>query len=104
MADGVVRGRPPRPCLVAEARASGLPLIVPDEGGAPDQLSAGAGTTYRAADVRSLLHAIEDVVSNLTTVRRRALEGLRQVTTMDDHFQRLTTLYGRLTSQVADVA
>jgi len=90
--------------IVAEARASGLPLVVPDEGGAPDQLSAGAGAIYRAANVHSLLHAIEAIVSDLPSVRRHAPDGSRQVATMDDHFHRLATLYKRLIRPLAKVA
>ena len=46
-------------CMVAaEARASGIPLIVPDRGAAVDQLVPGAGTMYRAASEISLERAI----------------------------------------------
>ena len=42
-------------CLVAaEARASGIPLIVPDRGAAIDQLIEGAGTSYAAGRELSL--------------------------------------------------
>src|SRR5205085_2769311 len=42
-------------CMVAaEARASGIPLIVPDRGAAIDQRVAGAGATYHSGNRRSL--------------------------------------------------
>ncbi len=42
-------------CMVAaEAKASGLPLIVPDEGGAADQFSNGQGGVYTARSPASL--------------------------------------------------
>ena len=47
-------------CLAgAEARASGVPVIVPDRGGAADHADNGAGLTYRAGNALSLAAAIE---------------------------------------------
>lgn len=46
-------------CLsAAEARASGVPVIVPDRGGAADHAADGAGVTYAAVDPVSLAEAI----------------------------------------------
>jgi len=46
-------------CMVAaEARASGIPLIVPDRGAAADQLVPGAGSMYRAGSQQALERAL----------------------------------------------
>jgi alpha-1,6-mannosyltransferase len=45
-------------CMAAaEARASGVPVIVPDRGGAADHARGGAGRTYRAGNAMSAAHA-----------------------------------------------
>ena len=51
-------------CMVAsEARASGLPLIVPDGGGAADQARLAGGWTYVSGDAASAADAISDFVA-----------------------------------------
>src|SRR5947208_17145436 len=46
-------------CMVAaEARASGVPMIVPDRGATVDQLVSGAGTAFRAGSQISLERAV----------------------------------------------
>jgi len=59
-ADAVIHGCEAETfCMVAaEARASGTPVIVPDQGGAADHAAGGAGTRYRAADPASAAQAI----------------------------------------------
>ncbi|RST30051.1 glycosyltransferase [Sphingomonas ginkgonis] len=84
-------------CMAAaEARASGLPLIVPDAGGAYDQLLPGAGRAYRAGDMRSLAWAIRRFADH-GFVRQHAVatEGAR-VRTMDEHFAELSRRYEAL--------
>ncbi|HEX7791267.1 MAG TPA: glycosyltransferase [Afipia sp.] len=80
-------------CLAAaEARASGVPVIVPDLGGAADHARDGAGLTYRAGNPLSAAWAIAtmfDTSWQLPTVRSSAL-------TMRDHFKDLFELYAGL--------
>ena len=84
-------------CLVAsEARASGLPIIVPDRGGAFDQLSPGAGLAYHAADERALAEAIVTFHDTPGAFSRSVLASTR-VRTMDGHFWDLMGHYERLT-------
>lgn len=46
-------------CMVAaEARASGTPVIVPDQGGAADHARGSAGETFQASDAASAAQAI----------------------------------------------
>ena len=84
-------------CMVAaEARASGLPLIVPDEGGASDQFEPGRGELYVARSAASLAHAIRRFVSaNPHEQRRLATSAACAVPSMDDHFDHLFRGYGR---------
>ncbi|WP_425231075.1 glycosyltransferase [Sphingomonas sp.] len=82
-------------CMVAaEARASGLPLIVPDRGGAADHAVSPADRRYRAGDGAALRDVMIAAASGIG-VRNRPVRSDR-VRTMDDHFAELLTIYGRL--------
>lgn len=77
-------------CMAAaEARASGLPVIVPDRGGAADHAKNGGGQTYAVADSRSACAAILQALS-------RPLESSAKVRTIEDHFIDLFTDYSAL--------
>ncbi len=81
-------------CLVAaEARASGLPLIIPDRGAAIDQLVEGAGTTYTAGRERSLEQAIARFVNRGPELQRAAAVRASCSRTMDAHFADLFACY-----------
>jgi alpha-1,6-mannosyltransferase len=82
-------------CMVAaEARASGLPIIVPDQGGAADQVQEGMGMLYQAGHTGSLAQTIIRFLdSDLAAHHARAVEGSRSVMTMDDHFGQLFHAY-----------
>ncbi|WP_395333183.1 glycosyltransferase [Novosphingobium sp. BL-8H] len=74
-------------CMTAaEARASGVPVIVPDAGGAADHARDGAGRVYSAADVHSAAGAIREVMRD----RPRPTAMAR---TMDEHFVDLFAAY-----------
>lgn len=83
----------------AEATASGLPMIVPDEGGAGDQLAHGCGLAYRAGDVTSLAAAIIAAAPRL--VEWQAIAGSRAaaVPTMAAHFEALFSRYRTVKAQ-----
>ncbi|WP_242122550.1 glycosyltransferase [Sphingobium sp. Sx8-8] len=85
-------------CMVAaEARASGLPVIVPDEGGASDQARSGGGLLYRAGQADSLAAAIIDFAEGGRDRQRDLATRLApSVTTMDDHFDQLFSAYERI--------
>ena len=93
-------------CMVAaEARASGLPLIVPDQGGALDHARAGAGFTYAAGQSASLAKAIGDFISQgPAALRARAGTLAPQAMTMDGHFEGLFSAYARLPIARRDAA
>lgn len=93
-------------CMVAaEAKASGLPIIVPDEGGASDQFVEGQGARYRARSASALAAAIADFLAgDPVGARLRATASAHRVPTMEAHFEALFGLYARQRAQMLDVA
>jgi alpha-1,6-mannosyltransferase len=84
-------------CMVAaEARASGIPLIVPDRGAAADQLIAGAGFAYRSANEGSLERAIHGFINRGPELQRAAAVRSSEVRSIDDHFADLFSRYAAL--------
>ena len=82
-------------CMVAsEARASGLPLIAPDGGGAADQARLAGGWTYVSGDAASAAEAISAFVeTGGAQARARAVADAPGVRTMEAHFDDLFALY-----------
>jgi alpha-1,6-mannosyltransferase len=90
-------------CLVAaEARASGIPLIVPDRGAAVDQLVEGAGTSYAAGRERSLEQAIARFMNRGPELQRAAAVRASRPRTMDEHFADLFSRYQSLGVEPAE--
>lgn len=94
-ADGLIHGCEAETyCMVAaEARACGLPIIAPDQGGAADQVKAGAGLAYLSGDPRSAARAIIRFADNRAGLRRKAQEKSGSVQNMEHHFRDLFALY-----------
>lgn len=82
--------------VMAEARASGLPIIVPDEGAAYDQLVPGEGLAYASGDAASVAVTIGDAIAQLPSLRAAAAGGAAAVPTMDAHFANLFAAYERI--------
>lgn len=87
-ADALVHGSDAETfCMAAaEARASGIPVIVPDRGAAADHAADGAGVTYRANDSGALSQAIRTVLASGTRPKVDARS-------MAQHFEDLFRLY-----------
>ena len=83
--------------VCAEARASGLPIVVPDEGGAGDQAADAAGVRFTPGDAASAASAIGEAVDRLLPLRAQALLAAGGVRTMDRHFDDLFASYAALT-------
>jgi len=84
-------------CMVAaEARASGIPLIVPDRGAAVDHLVRGGGAVYRSANERSLQRAIERFIDRGPELQRAAAVRGSRVRSMDEHFAELFERYEQI--------
>lgn len=91
--------------VAAEARASGLPVIVPDEGGSADQARAGGGFTYRARQADSLAAAVLSFIDrNGEQLRNHAHASAASVMTMDEHFSQLFAAYSGLVTGKRHVA
>ena len=83
--------------VAAEAAASGLPLIVPDEGGASGMVSQGAGATFRAGNARDAATKISAFVTgDRQRAAERACETAHKIPTLDQHFERLFSRYDGL--------
>jgi alpha-1,6-mannosyltransferase len=83
-------------CMVgAEARASGIAVIVPDRGGAADHADGLGSRRYRAADPRALRDAILAFVG--TRDQQRTRGGLAELPrSMDQHFSALFAAYAAI--------
>ncbi|WP_309547071.1 ROK family protein [Sphingomonas sp. SUN039] len=93
-------------CTVgAEARASGLPLIMPDLGGGADHARLSDGWVYKSADKASLADTILDfVAAPRDAVRTRALFHAQHVRTIDEHFTDLFAYYETLVGHPRTIA
>lgn len=84
--------------VVAEAIAAGLPLVVPDTGGAPEIGRTSVMETYRAGDAGACAAAIRRLLSRDREELRLAAEHSRAgpIRTLDDHFCDLFAHYAAL--------
>jgi alpha-1,6-mannosyltransferase len=81
-------------CMAAaEARACGVPVIVPDRGGAADHARGGAGLTYRAGSALAASRAIAAMFADEPAV---APGRSVPVLTMRDHFAGLFADYAEM--------
>jgi alpha-1,6-mannosyltransferase len=90
--------------VAAEAAASGLPLIVPDEGGASDLVSSERGETYAAGAVTSAAAAIERLLArDPERLAAKTREFAASAPTIDAHFKTLFEIYRQIgcTSRLA---
>ncbi len=88
-------------CMAAaEARACGVPVIVPDRGGAADHGRGGAGLVYKAGNAQSASQAIVDLIAG-----NIPLTGdIDPPVTMDEHFSRLFAAYEGLAGAARQAA
>ena len=81
-------------CMAAaEARASGLPIIVPDLGGAADQFRPEHGEIYDARSARALADAIVRLIDRRETVHANTIAVAGSVPDMQQHFDALFATY-----------
>ena len=90
-ADMMVHGAPAETFGIAcaEARASGVPLIVPDQGAAYDQLRPGIGLAFKSLDAASLASTIAAAIPQLPALRANAAAAAPTARTIDAHFAQL---------------
>jgi len=86
-------------CMAAaEARASGIPIIVPDRGSAMDQSVRLASVVYRSGNQGSLVKAIQRFIDRGPELQRMRATLQSDVRTMDEHFTQLVDRYEILRS------
>jgi alpha-1,6-mannosyltransferase len=81
--------------VVAEAICSGLPIIVPNVGGAADLAGPGHAETYTPGDVAGCEAAISRMLARPKADLQEACAEIATsgIGTMDDHFRKLFELY-----------
>ena len=91
--------------VAAEAVASGLPLIVPDEGGSSDFVTAATGETYKSGDAVDVTNAVHRLATrNRDDLRSAAVTAAIKAHTIDDHFAELFRQYETLRECKRNVA
>lgn len=92
-------------CMVAaEAQAAGLPLILPDEGGASDRFRAACDQRYTARSPRSMAEAIARRIEAGPDALHAAAGLADQAPAMDAHFRRLFDDYRAAIGHDADMS
>lgn len=91
---------------IAEAMSAGLPVVVPDEGGAAEILTSDAGAKYRAGDADDAARALGAVLDRVRTggnaLREKAAATTSQYPTVREQFEGQLRLYADLLKNVAD--
>jgi alpha-1,6-mannosyltransferase len=98
-ADVVVHGCPYETfgLAIAEAAASGTPVVVPDRGGARESADPAVSELYRSLDPEACAAAVERILARgATELRAAALEAAARVPTVEQHFARVVSVYDDL--------
>ncbi len=87
--------------VVAEAVCSGLPVVVPDTGGAGDLANRAYSETYEPGNAAQLSRAILRIIdrSRPEMVEACARAAKESIGTMDDHFKLLFKVYQNLVDE-----
>jgi len=82
---------------VAEAVACGVPVVVPDKGGARESADPSCSEVYRSLDADACAAAIERLLARGgPDLDARALDAAARVPTVDQHFARVLSVYDSL--------
>ncbi|MEM9463286.1 MAG: glycosyltransferase [Myxococcota bacterium] len=98
-ADGLLHGSAAETygLVVAEAICSGVPIIVPNRGGASALAGPGFAETYAAGDPEACSRGILRLLArDRGQLRSACAAAARRIGTMDGHFDRLFELYAEL--------
>ncbi|MDZ7629440.1 MAG: glycosyltransferase [Parvularculaceae bacterium] len=83
--------------VVAEALASGVPIIAPDQGGASEFAHPAYAESYRAGEAEALAAAMARIVGrDRRELAIAARAGAHRVSTPAEHFDKLFSAYGAL--------
>jgi alpha-1,6-mannosyltransferase len=103
-ADALVHGCPHETfgIAIAEAIASGVPIVVPDEGGAAELAQPEFAETYRAGDAQACAAAITRLLArDPTTLRDAAARARESIVSTRQHFERLVARYDELLARAS---
>jgi len=85
---------------IAEALSCGLPVVVPDEGGAAEMHDAASGESYPAGDVAACASALERLLDRIARdpngLRHAATRAAARLPTVTQHFEEQIDLYREL--------
>jgi alpha-1,6-mannosyltransferase len=82
---------------IAEAVACGVPVVVPDSGGAAESANRACAETYCSLDVGGCADAIERILGRSgVELRSHALAAASGVPTVESHFARVLSVYHEL--------
>jgi alpha-1,6-mannosyltransferase len=104
-ADALVHGCPYETfgLSIAESVCCGLPVVLPDQGGAAEQAGTGFAETYPSGDAAACAAAIERLLArDPATLRASAREASDRIASVEEYFAQLVALYERLLAQRAD--
>src|SRR5262249_44525654 len=72
---------------IAEAMAAGVPVVVPDQGGATEAIVPGSSQAYASLDAEGCARAIASMLArDPAELRAAALDAARGVRSVDDHY------------------
>lgn len=105
-ADGLLHGSAAETygLVVAEAICSGVPVIVPDRGGAAALAGPGYAETYAAGDADACSRAILRLLGrDRTQLQLGCAAAAKRIGTMDEHFDQLFAFYDELCGRTSPV-
>ena len=103
-ADALVHGCPYETfgLSIAEAMACGLPVVVPDEGGAAEMVDGASGESYPSLDAAACARAITRLLGrDRDALRRGALDASSRVPDVTKSFARLFDSQARCSARAA---
>ena len=87
---------------VAEAMSCGLPVVVPDEGGASESVDASCGEIYASRDADACAAAIARLLArDRGELRASALRAAQKIGALEDHFEDVLDAYRSLLARRA---
>ena len=79
---------------IAEAMSAGLAVVVPDQGGACENVDARAGEVYASGDAEACAAAITRLLArDQGELRDAALFAARRIASVEDHFEAVLDVY-----------